>query len=211
MKIQAFRMSFLVGLKKQAVTWVAVVLWVPAVAFGINVLWKYSTTPGHPGMPPPDWPSSAPIPRVNGRVTLVMFAHPRCECTKATLGELAIIMAHAPERVDADVFFYLPGRETSAWARTDLWRSASAISGVRVHEDREAAAAQTFGAFTSGQTLLYDTRGRLLFKGGITAFRGHSGDNAGRSAITALLQGETPGQNILPVMTPVLGCSLRGE
>src|SRR5258706_6294995 len=204
-------MSFLAGLKKQAVTWAAVVLWAPAVAFGINVLWKYSTTPGHPGTPPSDWPPSAPIERVNGRATLVLFAHPQCECTKATLGELAIIMVHAPGQVDADVFFYLPGRETSEWARTDLWRSAAAIPGVRVHEDREAATAQTFGAFTSGQTLLYDAYGRLLFKGGITAFRGHSGDNAGRGALAALLQGETPRQNIFPGMTPVLGCSLRGE
>jgi len=204
-------MSFLAGLKKQAVTSAAVVLWLPAVAFGINVLWKYSTTPGQPGAPPLDWPPSAPIERVNGRATLVMFAHPQCQCSKATLGELAIIMAHAPGHLAADVFFYLPASAASTWARTDLWQSASAIPEVRVHEDREGAVAQSFGAFTSGQTLLYDTRGRLLFKGGITAFRGHSGDNAGRSAIAALLQGETPRQNILPVMTPVLGCSLRGE
>src|SRR5712692_427394 len=123
-------MSFLAGLRKQAVTSAAVVLWIPAVAFGINVLWKYSTTPGHPGAPPLDWPASAPVERVNGRAALVMFAHPLCECSKATLGELAIIMAHAPGQVDADVFFYLPAREPGTWARTDLWRSAGAIPGV---------------------------------------------------------------------------------
>ena len=189
----------------------AVALWIPAVAFGINVLWKYSTTPGRPGKPPLDWPASAPIERAKGRANLVMFAHPQCQCSRATVGELAIVMAHAQGQLEADVFFYLPAREAGTWARTDLWRSASAIPGVRVHEDREAALAQTFGAFTSGQTLLYDAAGRLLFKGGITAFRGHSGDNAGRSAIAALLQGGAPQRNTLPVMTPVLGCSLRGE
>jgi hypothetical protein len=141
---------------------------------------------------------------------LVMFVHPRCECSSATVGELAIIMAHAQEKLDAHVFFFLPAGEAAAWARTDLWNTASAIPGVRVQEDREGAIAQSFGSFTSGQTLLYDTQGRLLFKGGITAFRGHSGDNAGRTAITALLRGEAP-RNALPVMTPVLGCSLRGE
>lgn len=120
-------------------------------------------------------------------------------------------MARAHGQLEADVFFYLPTHEAGAWARTDLWRSASAIPGVRVHEDREAAVAQSFGAFTSGQTILYDARGRLLFKGGITGLRGHSGDNAGRGAIIALLLGETPRQSTLPVMTPVLGCSLRGE
>jgi hypothetical protein len=204
-------MSFFAGLKKQAVVSVAVALWIPAVAFGINILWNYSTTPGRPAAPPLDWPADAPIDRANGRASLVMFAHPQCECSRATIGELAIIMARAQGQLEADVFFYLPTREPGTWARTDLWRSASAIPGVRVHEDREAAVARSFGAFTSGQTLLYDTRGRLLFKGGITGLRGHSGDNAGRNAITALLLGETPRQNTLPVMTPVLGCSLRGE
>jgi hypothetical protein len=109
------------------------------------------------------------------------------------------------------VFFYLPAHETSSWATTDLWQTASAIPGVRVFEDRGAVVAFSFGTFTSGQTLLYDPNGRLLFKGGITAYRGHSGDNAGRSVITALLRGETPSQINLPVITPVFGCSLREE
>jgi hypothetical protein len=198
-------------LKNHIAIAVFVALWIPAVAFGINVLWKYSTTPGRPGTPPVDWPAGAPIQRVAGRSSLVMFAHPQCECSQASVGELAILMAHAPGRLDADVFFYLPANEASTWARTDLWRKASSIPGVRVHEDREALVAQGFGAYTSGQTLLYDAGGRLLFKGGITAFRGHSGDNAGRTAILALLQGVTAPQQNLPVMTAVLGCSLRGE
>ncbi len=204
-------MSFSAGLKKQAVIAAAVALWIPAVAFGINILWSYSTTPGRTGGPPLDWPTNAPIAREKGRATLVMFAHPQCECSRATLGELAILMAQTHRQLDVDVFFYLPAHEASAWAQTDLWHGASAMPGVRVHEDREGAVAQSFGAFTSGQTLLYDSSGRLLFKGGITAFRGHSGDNAGRSAITALLQSEPSPGTILPVITPVFGCSLRGE
>jgi hypothetical protein len=45
-----------------------------------------------------------------------------------------------------------------------------------------------------------------MFAGGITESRGHSGDNAGRSAITAMVLGET-----LPKAaghTPVYGCPL---
>jgi hypothetical protein len=203
-------MFSLAGLKKHLIIVAAVALWVPAVAFGISVLLRYSTTPGRPGTPPLAWPASAPIRRTEGRSALVMFVHPRCECSSATIGELAIIMAHSQEQLDAHVFFYSPASEAGTWARTGLWNSASAIPGVQVQEDPEGSIAQSFGAFTSGQTLLYDARGRLEFKGGITAFRGHSGDNAGRAAITALLRGETP-RNALPVMTPVLGCSLRGE
>jgi hypothetical protein len=203
--------SFLSGFKKQSVIIAAVMVWIPAVAFGINVLWKYSTTPGRPGTPPLMWPANVPVDRTKGHASLLMFAHPQCPCTSASLGELAIILAHFQGKLDADVFFYLPASQPSSWARSDLWTTASAIPGVHVFEDREAQMAQSFGAFTSGQTLLYDPEGRLLFKGGITAYRGHSGDNAGRSAITALLQEGPTSQVVLPVVTHVLGCSLRGE
>jgi hypothetical protein len=76
-----------------------------------------------------------------------------------------------------------------------------------VIEDREGADARLFGAFTSGQTFLYNPGGRLLFNGGITASRGHSGDNIGRDGIVALLHGGTFAQNV----TPAFGCSLKGD
>jgi hypothetical protein len=116
-------------------------------------------------------------------------------------------MARETEKLDAYVFFYLPAHESSAWVKTDLWNSARSIPGVRVIEDPGGAFALRFGAFTSGQTLLYNPAGRLVFHGGITAARGHSGDNNGRHAILALLQGGTPERSV----TPVFGCSLRGE
>ena len=113
--------------------------------------------------------------------------------------------------MDAQVFFYAPPQEASTWVKSDLWRTAKTIPGVRVFEDRDASIAKAFGSFTSGQTLLYGANGSLLFKGGVTAYRGHSGDNAGRTAIAALLGGEVPTQARLPVETPVFGCSLKGE
>src|SRR5689334_10371940 len=108
-------MSFLRDFRKQAVIAAAVALWIPAVAFGVNVLWKYSTTPGHPAAPPPNWPARAAIRRSEGQATLLMFAHPQCQCTSASLDELAIIMAHAGARLDAQVFFYLPDHEANTW------------------------------------------------------------------------------------------------
>jgi hypothetical protein len=204
-------MSPVAGMKKNALIGAAVALWIPAVGFGISTLWKYSITPGHPAEPPVNWLRRAPIERASGRATLVMFAHPLCGCSRASLGELAIIMAHESEKVNASVFFYRAPGEPSQWARTDLWETATAIPGVGVSEDPGGSVAQSFGVFTSGQTLLYDSEGRLQFKGGITGSRGHSGDNAGRSVITALLQGDPLLATRLPVTTPVFGCSLRGE
>jgi hypothetical protein len=73
-----------------------------------------------------------------------------------------------------------------------------------VIKDPEGKEADLFGAVASGQTMLYDAGGRLQFSGGITAGRGHSGDNAGRSTLVALI---TKGKSELRE-TPVYGCSL---
>lgn len=199
-------MSFLIQLRKQAVTVASVALWICLVGIGMSILWRYSYTPGQAATPPASWPANAPVNFRKDRATLAVFAHPHCPCSRASIGELAIIMARAQEKLDAYVFFYLPVSESSDWARTDLWRTAASIPGVRVIEDVDAAFAKRAGASTSGQTLLYDAGGRLVFNGGITHSRGHSGDNNGRLAISAFLQGEKLDQSI----TPVFGCSLRG-
>jgi len=70
--------------------------------------------------------------------------------------------------------------------------------------DRDGVEAKRFHGYTSGQTLVYDANGRLLYNGGLTAARGHEGDNAGRRAVIALLNGEARG----PLVHNVFGCLL---
>jgi hypothetical protein len=72
--------------------------------------------------------------------------------------------------------------------RSDLWHAAENIPGVRVVRD-DGTEARRFGARVSGQVLAYSGGGRLAFNGGITGSRGHEGDNAGRSAVEAMLGG----------------------
>lgn len=197
--------------RKHAVVAIALAVWVPSVAYGFTVLWRYSMTPGHPASPPSQWPSQAVVKRKPTQATLVMFAHPQCGCSKASLGELEIIMARAHEKISATVVFYAPQGEATSWAKTDLWETAEKIPGVTVIQDTGNYIAGSFGVFTSGQTLVYESDGRLIFNGGITASRGHSGDNYGRDAIIALVHSPLAQATTLPVTSPVFGCSLRSE
>ncbi len=167
-------------------------LWCCGIAAGAHALWRYSTTPGATGQAPESWPPEAPIQRRPGRATLVMLAHPECPCTRASLEELARIMA----RCDADgvVLFVRPEGADAGWERTGLWEKAAAIPGVRVLADVDGTAAKAFGAETSGHVLFYDANGALQFSGGITPSRGHEGPSAGRDAILAAAQGGAPGR-----------------
>jgi hypothetical protein len=90
------------------------------------------------------------------------------------------------------------------WEQTDLWRKASGLPGVTVVRDDDGRVAQLFGAATSGQTLLYDPHGTLLFSGGITGARAHAGENAGRQAVVDLLNREPAARSA----TSVFGCPL---
>src|SRR4051812_44154376 len=83
-------------------------LWAAGVSAGFFLLDRYAAAPGEGGQPPPSWPRGSRIPLATDRPTLVLFAHPKCPCTRATIGELAAVMTHARDRLSARVLFYKP-------------------------------------------------------------------------------------------------------
>jgi hypothetical protein len=192
--------------KPGALTWCMGAVWLGIVLAGTFLMVAYANTPGEAGSPPASWPGSSSLARNPREATLAMFIHPHCPCSRASIGELAVLMAHCQGRVGAHVFFVKPAGMTTEWTRTDIWVEASRIPGVTVHSDDEGREARRFGAETSGTTELFGADGRLLFQGGITAARGHAGDNDGRDAVQALLLNEPA----LQTNTPVFGCPLFG-
>jgi hypothetical protein len=178
-------------------------IWPLVVVPGFVVLERYANTAGKPAEPPSTWPATVDLPRTAGRPTLVMLAHPRCPCTRSSLGELARLMAAVGGRADAWVLFVDPAG--TDWSDSDLWAQARAIPGVQVRADPGSVTSAAFGAYTSGQVVVYDAAGALAFTGGITAGRGHEGDNVGRTEITELLvHGVAP-----TTASSVYGCELR--
>jgi hypothetical protein len=184
-------------------------IWVGSIASGLSVLWAYDNTPGDAAHAPADWPAASRLaPDANGP-TLVVLAHPRCTCTAASLDELAELLVRTPHLPRVYVLFLKPvdvsGAEEREWAEDAwLWQRATRIPGVTVVRDVDGREAHRFDAFTSGQAMLYDAAGRLLFSGGLTGARGHAGDNAGRASLLALLTHEGAHYST----TPVFGCPL---
>jgi hypothetical protein len=174
---------------------------------GLAAMAKYDQNPGTVGNTPHEWPvTAAQVALDPSRPTLVMFAHPKCPCTRASLAELNRLLARCEGQVAVHLFFFAPEEAPADWKHTGLWDSAESIPGVVVEQDPGGALAKRFGAETSGFVALYDPHGRLLFKGGITAGRGHEGDNEGESTIAALLTANTA-----PVRpeTRVFGCPIQ--
>ena len=201
-------MNAVTAQKRRVGTWAVGLLaaaWLVAMALGQKVMLNYDYQAAAPGSPPATWPQNSAIPRTDGLPTVVLVAHPHCPCTRASIDELARLMARLHNQATAAVVFVRPHGLSESWEKTDLWNSAARIPGVTVLSDADGQEAARFGAQASGQTILYGAAGHLLFSGGITASRGHSGDNLGRSTIVSLVATGKAETN----HTSVYGCSLH--
>ncbi len=198
---RATRGPFLAGLAGVVVA----LLWIGIVVAGFRTLMKYEGQPGAAASPPSQWLASVPFELDPALPTLVLFAHPRCPCTRATLGELDRILAAADGRLRTHVVFYTDPALGSDWHHSELWDQATGMDGVLVHEDPHGELAQRFGALTSGQVFLYAPGGALVFQGGITGGRGRAGDSIGSRDVLALIQDPTAEP---PAACDVFGCAL---
>ncbi len=183
---------------------VAAAAWLAVVGLGMNVLLDEQTRAGAPAHPPASWPVVTRLALAPEGPTLLVFAHPRCACTRATMAELDRLLARVPGKVATTIVLVLPEGSDAAWGRGAIAHAAAAIQGARVVTDPDGAEARRFGALTSGQALLYGRDGSLEFVGGITPGRAHEGANAGSDAIVAAVaHGMAP-----RAMTAVFGCAL---
>lgn len=192
--------------RSASVIWTLVPCWLVAILFGMGILITYETRPGDAGQVEKLWPDRSHVALSHDRYTLLLFAHPRCPCTRATLDELAWVMSRCRDKFEATVLFLQPEGESTGWARTDIWEIASGIPGVRVLTDAGGREAQNFGTETSGHVVVFNPSGKVVFHGGITPSRGHRGDSHGRSILHGLaLQKPLVSE---PQDAPVYGCPL---
>ncbi|MEI6805673.1 MAG: hypothetical protein WCK49_04110 [Myxococcaceae bacterium] len=178
---------------------------IAAVICGLGALWDYSNKPGLPATAQSLWPTNAHFLRDPNFPTLVMFIHPRCDCSEASMSELNQITAQINSKLNTVIIFVTAPNSDNSWKNTALWAGAKLIPNAQILLDKGALEADRFGAKTSGQVLLYDKQGHLVFSGGITNTRGHLGDSSGKTAVISFVN-----ENRLDhPSTPVFGCVLK--
>jgi hypothetical protein len=168
-------------------------------------LWRYKETAGVAATAMNTWPRQSQLRPSSAMPTLLLFAHPQCSCTAASLTNLRELMSHFAGKVDARVVFSLPEGVDESWRHTANWAAARDIPGVSVVTDVDRRESRIFGSETSGQVMLYAATGALLYSGGITGARGHVGENPGLTTVENLLAGA----NSVAGVHPVFGCSLE--
>lgn len=179
----------------------AFLTWIAVVSLGGWWLSQRTWLAGAAAPPAPTWPAASG-PLTADRPVLVVFAHPHCPCSHATLAELAWVLDRCPGPVRVRIFLVVPENAGGGWEQTGLRDAAARLPGAELSTDSGGAVA-CFGARTSGQVFVYAANGQQLFTGGVTVGRGHRGANLGRTAVLAALQN---GQASPPA--PVFGCPL---
>jgi hypothetical protein len=181
---------------------VAALLWTVTIGAMYRAVRRFESTPGRAADALPSWPAASTISRAPGSWTLLTLIHPHCSCSRATIQELQAILEKAPA-LQSYVLVYRPAEFVNGWEKTDVVASALRLPRTKVMIDTDAREARLFGGFTSGQTFLYDTDGRLRFSGGVTALRGHAGLNRAVASVIRIANTHSGS-----AAHPVFGCAI---
>src|SRR5207245_7080753 len=100
-------------------TMIAWSIWLGMTVTATLLMASHISSPGQAGSPPLNWPETTRLPQDKSRPTLIMFVHPRCPCSRASVGELALLMAHCQGRVNVYIVVFRPAISTDDWALTD--------------------------------------------------------------------------------------------
>lgn len=179
-------------------------LWVMGIFAVTTAMTHYNATPGRSAYAASDWPVNTGLHPASDKATLLVFIHPHCPCTSATLAELERLAADAVAPVQMLLIFGVPESAPPDWQAGRNWQHAERLPGAERIIDRNGRLAKRFGATTSGHCMMYLPDGKLRFQGGITLARGHEGSSYGGNAIRCVLAGNPSVKS----MTPVFGCDL---
>lgn len=165
------------------------VAWALAIAAGMLTLADYSTSPGDALTGAMGWPADTSYPRALDRPNMLVFLHPHCPCSRATLSEIERLLPRLSSKPLVTFTFFSPDGQSDDWANSVLMKRARNINQALVVIDHDGQEARHFGAATSGHVIVFSPSGERVFSGGITSSRGHEGTNTATQAIAQLLSG----------------------
>src|SRR3954470_21057631 len=95
--------------------WLLAAAWCVCAAFGAASMVRYELTPGVRQQAPSHWPPATQLRRDTSRPTLVLFLHPQCPCSRATLAEMQRLIADCQGRFATRILFVRPPTVPADW------------------------------------------------------------------------------------------------
>src|SRR5690606_33073432 len=115
---------------------------------------RYSNTAGEVAPSQGAWPLETQLVRTGDRPAAILFAHPKCPCTQATIQEFQRLEARFPGAFETLAVFTLPASDAEDWKSSRLIQQARNLRSARLIFDQGGEEAARFQAHVSGQVLL---------------------------------------------------------
>lgn len=179
-------------------------LWGTTVLGCVIAMTAYSNLPGLQQNTSSTWPVDSAIKLDSDVPTILLFLHPKCPCSLATVRELQRGLGNDSQAISIRIGLFCPVGRDDSWTDTQLKANAEQAFQGSTFVDREGAEATRFGAITSGQVFAFSPAGECLFRGGATSARGHEGHNLGVQALQQIVAGKPTSCTT----TPVFGCPI---
>lgn len=178
-------------------------IWLALLLIGHTIMFEYELTAGPLSNSKRIFPECTSLQLAHSSQNLILFLHPACPCSSATVDEFCQLMRVGKKDAVGTVVFLMPDDKEGEWSLLPIMSRVRKIPNVSILQDANGALAETFGVITSGHLLIYDGRGILNFSGGITGSRGHTGDNQYFAVAKRTIINKNPDF----ATTPVFGCS----
>ena len=114
---------------------VSFVLWLSASIAGMTTLWNHEARPGIPAAAPTSWPRDSALSKQPSKAAMLVWIHPHCPCSWATIRELERLLVHVSDDTDCQIILTRPAECGSDFVESDLTRAIRKIRGVSVVVD----------------------------------------------------------------------------
>ncbi len=121
----------------------SVMLWCMVIVVGVALAARFDGTAGTGSQPPITWPENKLISLDSHRDTLLMFLHPHCPCSAASLTDLSKLMTSFKSPPAAYLVNVVPPGASVDWAQSELIESAKTIAHVIVLDDVDGKTGRT--------------------------------------------------------------------
>ena len=187
-----------------------------AVLVAREIAWSVTAGPGD-GVA--GWPPSSRLPLPDSAPWALVFLHPQCSCSAATLEAVARLVGLCEDRIDWTLVVRADSEDPGFAARGGLTRRISrlveGLHNVDRFVDENGREAGRFGVGTSGHTFLFAAGTyELIAQGGLTPTRGHFGETSMwgaicRSAGVSRSEAERRAALDGTLDSPVFGCEIE--
>ncbi|MDA8792481.1 hypothetical protein N9N67_04500 [Bacteriovoracaceae bacterium] len=170
--------------KSVTTQFIFICIWSIGIISGLVITYEYSLGSGEKSQLKSSWPNESSLKFNPGKYNLVMFLHPECTCSKASLFHFKEILSEIKhDNLDSKIIFTMPKEKEKEWINSALVKEVKEAGSIQLIFDQSSEEFKRFDAKTSGQAFLFSPSKDLLFNGGITDSRGHIGYNQGEDFI----------------------------